>query len=95
MLEEKEIQKAEKKVLSISLRIAKEKQKIAGECFKILRIAAIKINQSFDEKKITDKIYKEIKDIDNEKIKKLFELKGAAKKKAENKIIEKIIDILK
>ena len=42
MADEKEIQKAEKKVLSISLRIAKEKQRLASECFKILKVAASK-----------------------------------------------------
>ena len=92
MADEKEIQKAEKKILSISLKIAKEKQRLAGECFKILKIAAIKTDENFNDKSTADKIYKEIKEVDNEKIKKLFELKSEEKKKAENKIIKEIVN---
>jgi len=92
MADEKEIQKVEKKVLSVSLRIVKKKQEIVGECFKILKVAAIKTDENFNDKRTADKIYKEVKEVDNEKIKKLFELKGEVKKKAENKIIKEIVN---
>lgn len=92
MADEKEIQKVEKKVLSVSLRIAKKKQEIVQECFKILKIAAVKTEQKFDEEKIADKIYNAAKKIDNEKITKLFKLKGKRKKESENKIIKKIVN---
>ena len=94
MKDEKQIKAIEKKALSISLQIAREKQRLAGECFKILKIAAIKTKQKFNDKDIADKIYKEIKTFGNEKIKKLFELKSEEKKKAENKIIERIIRLI-
>ena len=53
--------------------------------------SAVETKQKLDEKDITEKIYREIKAIDNEKIKKLFELKGEDKKKTENRIIERIV----
>ena len=94
MVDEKEIKKAEKEILSTSLKIAKEKQRLAGECFKIMKIAAIKTEQKINDKSIADDIYKEIKEVDTDKIKKLFELKCEEKKKAENKLIEEIINRL-
>jgi len=95
MVDEKEIRKAGKEVLSISLKIAKEKQKLVGECFRILKLAAIKTNQKIDEGIIADKIYQRIKEVDNERIKKLFTMKGEKKKKEENKIISEMINSLK
>lgn len=76
------------------MRIAKEKQRIAGECFKIVKVAAIKTEQKIDDNRIADKIYKEINRVDNERIKKLLDLKGEEKKKAENKIIKEIVENL-
>ena len=87
MADEKEIRKAERKVLSTSLKIAKEKQRLAGECFKILKLAAIKTEQKINDKRTADKVYKEIKEIDNERIKKLFELESEEKKKVEDNLI--------
>jgi len=55
----------------------------------------IKTDETFNDERTADKIYKEIKEVDNEKIKKLFELKGEEKKKAENKIIKDIINKLR
>lgn len=91
MKDEKEIKTIEKKTLAVSLLIAKEKQGLAGECYMILKIAAIKTKQKFNDKDIADKIYKEIKAVNNEKIKKLFKLKGEEKKGAENKILKEIL----
>lgn len=81
-----------KNVLSVSLGIAKEKERIVVECFKILKIASIKTNQKIDEKDIINKIYKEIKNIDNEEIKQLLCVND--KEEAENKIIKKVINSL-
>lgn len=94
MIDEKEVQNVEKKALSEGLKIAKEKQRLAGECFKILKIAAIETNQKFNDDHIADKIYKEIKAVDNVKIKKLFELQGEEKKKSENKLLKKLLNNL-
>lgn len=87
-------QTIKKDILSISLKITKEKQKIAEECFKIMKIAAIKTNQTINENIIADKIYKEVKNLDNQDFKKLLLLKKREKKKTETKIIKNILEAL-
>ncbi len=94
MVAGKEGKSNEKNVLSVSLRIAKEKERIVVECFKILKIASMKTNQKLDEKGIINKIYKEVKNIDNEEIKQLLCVNNKDKEEAENKIIKKVINSL-
>lgn len=94
MLARKEVNFDGKNVLSVSLRIAKEKERIVVECFKILKIASIKTNQKIDEKDIINKIYNEVKNIDNEEIRQLLCVNDEDKEEAENKIIKKVIHSL-
>ena len=89
MIDEKIVKDAEKRGVIEGLVIAKEKQKIVEESFKIIKLASIKTNQGLDEKVILEKLYVEVKNIDNKKIKQIFNNKN--KEKLENEIIEEII----